>query len=68
MCKVIIDGFFVEIILCTVMGFIWLYWAKKQVVQLEKLDASAFRVPDAPTVIQDKLLQTNDDQVEMMCP
>ncbi|XP_075237253.1 acetyl-coenzyme A transporter 1 [Lycorma delicatula] len=41
-CVTSIDGYFVEMIVCTVFGTLWFIWAKKRVLRLQALGESAW--------------------------
>jgi len=41
MCHTVIDGFYVEVITCSLIGALWLFWGKKQIFELEKLETGA---------------------------
>nr|CAG4641622.1 EOG090X04K8 [Eurycercus lamellatus] len=43
-CNVDIDGFYIESLICIVIGFIWLRWGRKTIEQLQAKDESAWKV------------------------
>ncbi|XP_021188316.3 acetyl-coenzyme A transporter 1 [Helicoverpa armigera] len=43
-CNVRIDGFYIETVLCLVVGFIWLQWGRPTINKLQRLPASAWQI------------------------
>lgn len=43
-CNVRIDGFYIETVLCLVMGFLWLQWGRPTINKLQRLPASAWQI------------------------
>ncbi|XP_015905190.1 acetyl-coenzyme A transporter 1 isoform X2 [Parasteatoda tepidariorum] len=44
-CLTTVDGFYLETILCTIFGFIWLKWGKNVIHRLHRLPMSAWKCP-----------------------
>ncbi|CAH0691819.1 unnamed protein product [Spodoptera exigua] len=43
-CEVRIDGYYIETVLCLVIGFVWLMWGKPTINRLQRLPASAWQI------------------------
>lgn len=43
-CEIVIDGFYVEIVICAVIGFLWLAWAKSRIKRIQDLDENAWKL------------------------
>lgn len=43
-CTIIVDGYYVEMFVCTILGLIWLCWARKTVDKLQNMDETSWRV------------------------
>ena len=52
-CRVVLDGFFVETLLFTVIGLLWFYWGKKQIRQLEAMEPSSWIVNQKSSTAKD---------------
>lgn len=42
-CKVTVDGYFVEVIILTVIGYLWLKWARGKIERIQFLSPSSWR-------------------------
>jgi len=45
-----VDGFYVEVVVCSLIGALWIRWARKQIHNLEHTNPSAFLVKQKPRV------------------
>nr|XP_026492371.1 acetyl-coenzyme A transporter 1 [Vanessa tameamea]XP_026492372.1 acetyl-coenzyme A transporter 1 [Vanessa tameamea] len=43
-CDTKIDGFYIEVVICVVAGFLWLQWGRKTISRLQRLPASAWQI------------------------
>lgn len=43
-CQTVLDGFYVEIFVCAIIGFLWLTWGKKKISYIQNLDDYAWRL------------------------
>lgn len=43
-CTMIFDGYFTETVIFTLIGIVWLYWAKKSIYNMEDMDTSEWMV------------------------
>ncbi|XP_045448041.1 acetyl-coenzyme A transporter 1 [Melitaea cinxia] len=43
-CDVRIDGFYIEVVICLVAGFLWLQWGKKTINRLQRLPNTAWQI------------------------
>ena len=50
MCRTMIDGFYVQAVLLSVLGLLWIFWARRTINYLESIDVNAFRVKPSVTV------------------
>lgn len=44
-CHIDIDGYYIEVIVCTIIGFLWLRWKTKKVMELQTVDKSVWKCP-----------------------
>ncbi|KAF7265759.1 hypothetical protein GWI33_020839 [Rhynchophorus ferrugineus] len=43
-CITTIDGFYVETIICTILGFLWFIWGKRQIRRVQSLSENAWKI------------------------
>ncbi|XP_030751812.1 acetyl-coenzyme A transporter 1 [Sitophilus oryzae] len=43
-CVTTLDGFYIETVICTVIGFIWLMWGEKKIQEVQSLDENAWKL------------------------
>ncbi|XP_075977564.1 acetyl-coenzyme A transporter 1 [Anticarsia gemmatalis] len=43
-CNIRIDGFYIETVICLVVGFLWLQWGRPTINKLQRLPASAWQI------------------------
>lgn len=43
-CDVVIDGFYIETVICLVVGFLWLQWGRPTMKKLQRLPASQWQI------------------------
>lgn len=43
-CVISLDGFYVETAICTVIGFLWMFWGKSRINKLQSLDEKSWRI------------------------
>ncbi|KAL3273496.1 hypothetical protein HHI36_014937 [Cryptolaemus montrouzieri] len=43
-CSTIVDGFYLEVLICAVIGFLWLSWGAKKINYIQSLDDYAWRL------------------------
>lgn len=48
-CRIDIDGYYIEIILCLIYGIIWYKWGRTKINQLQRLPVQSWRVVDGKT-------------------
>lgn len=48
-CRIDIDGYYIEVILCLIYGIIWYKWARPRINQLQKLPIKSWHVFHAKT-------------------
>lgn len=48
-CRIDIDGYYIEVIICLIYGIIWYKWARTKINHLQKLPMSSWRVIHAKT-------------------
>lgn len=44
LCTVQLDGYYVEVVLCTVLGVLWLWWAKPRINRLQSKEVREWKV------------------------
>jgi MFS transporter, PAT family, solute carrier family 33 (acetyl-CoA transportor), member 1 len=47
-CEIDIDGYYIEVCINTLLGIIWVFWARKVIAKLEKLPLSEWHVLSNP--------------------
>lgn len=47
-CMIDIDGYYIEVVVNTLLGIIWVFWARKVIAKLEKLPLSEWHVLSNP--------------------
>lgn len=47
-CQIDIDGYYLEVVMNTLLGIVWVFWAKKVIAKLEKLPLSEWHVLSNP--------------------
>lgn len=43
-CETIIDGYYVETVICAAIGFAWFLWGKKKIRHIQSLDDFAWKI------------------------
>jgi len=43
-CSIITDGYYVEIVICVIIGFAWYAWGKPTILKLQKLSDASWRI------------------------
>jgi len=43
-CVTQIDGYYIETVLCTVIGFLWLFWGMKKIKYIQSLGEGAWKL------------------------
>ncbi|CAH0715596.1 unnamed protein product, partial [Brenthis ino] len=43
-CETRIDGFYIEVVICLIAGFLWLQWGKRTISRLQRLPATAWQI------------------------
>nr|XP_023020135.1 acetyl-coenzyme A transporter 1-like [Leptinotarsa decemlineata] len=43
-CITILDGFYIETLICSVIGFLWLWWGAKKINQIQSLNENAWKL------------------------
>lgn len=43
-CSVLVDGYYIESLICFIIGFLWLSWGKSKVRKLQNLPLDSWKV------------------------
>lgn len=43
-CETSVDGYYIETVICLVLGFLWLQWGRPTITRLQRLPASAWQI------------------------
>ncbi|XP_049873859.1 acetyl-coenzyme A transporter 1 [Pectinophora gossypiella] len=43
-CDTVVDGYYIETVICLVVGFLWLQWGRPTINRLQRLPASAWQI------------------------
>lgn len=43
-CVTLLDGFYIESLICVVIGFIWLQWGAKKIQYIQSLDEKSWKL------------------------
>ncbi|OWR52234.1 acetyl-coenzyme A transporter 1 like protein [Danaus plexippus plexippus] len=43
-CNIRIDGFYIEVVICLIAGFLWLQWGRKTISRLQRLPSSSWQI------------------------
>jgi len=63
-CYTKFDGFYVESILFTALGTLWLWWGKREIYELQKLPSAAWIVERKKAVVlNDEKLLDNEHTI-----
>lgn len=49
-CETGLDGYYIEVLVCTVLGIVWLYYCRRLLQQLQDKDESAWRIRKDTTI------------------